>query len=103
MRRLTRLGYWRGLGDGWSTQEAARNVVPHQTRVGALAPARDSRFDDARNGGLFAQRPNNRPVGDVLRRGHSCPPSRHGPFYPPPPPIPPHPRRRPPPLRHPCP
>src|SRR5215510_3501292 len=43
MRRLTRLGYWRGLGDGWSTQEAVQGVVAHQAGMGASAPHRDRR------------------------------------------------------------
>ena len=51
--RITRLGYWRGLGDGWSTRETVRYVVASETGMGALPPSGDRRLDDDRDGGLF--------------------------------------------------
>jgi hypothetical protein len=53
--RITRLGYWRGLGDGWSTRETVRYLVASETGMGALASPDDRRLDDDRDGGLFGR------------------------------------------------
>src|SRR6185312_1735342 len=51
--RITRLGYWRGLGDGWSTRETVQYVVASETGMGTLPSSGDRRLDDDRDGGLF--------------------------------------------------
>ena len=68
--RLTRLGYWRGLGDGWATRETVRYVVASEAGMGALAPPGDRRLDDDRNGGIFAVCPVERSDDESRRPIH---------------------------------
>src|SRR6476619_4035947 len=68
--RLTRLGYWRGLGDGWATLETVQDLVASEAGMGAFAPPGDRRLDDDRNGGVFAVRPIERSDDGLRRRTH---------------------------------